>query len=60
MRDVVGILTVWMTSSQKYVANIPHKNVFGKPSLHRNVSDVVQSSISLVLQHAFVTVCSPD
>lgn len=28
MRNVVGVVTVWMTSSQKYVAGILHRNVF--------------------------------
>lgn len=31
-----------------------------KLSLDRNVSDVVQNLICLVIQHAFVTVCSPE
>lgn len=28
MRNMVGVLTVWMASSQKYVASILHRNVF--------------------------------
>lgn len=59
----MGLLTVCMASSQKYVAAIIHRNVFEEivvsyTQLDRNTSDVVQNFICLVFQHAFVTACS--